>query len=220
MNQRVHFIFDTETTGIPKTYGFNKFASYEDTKAYDGARLLQITWKLVNDKREELETKTYFIDSGVDVPVSSTAIHGITKELIDIYGVPLESIIDELRNAMKRSTHIVAHNVLFDINVLCSELYRIGTHEAKKCIRSISRRKQICTSTHTIHWCRIKHGKFGQYMKAPKMSELYEKCFNRTPVASHRSDDDVETLTEIFKYLHKLEYFTIKYSDIHKQDYG
>lgn len=164
--KNIYFIFDTKTV-IQKNEG-----------QPDTARLLQISWNLINAAHEDLETETYFTDSDVS----------------------LGSILDKLNTALARTTHIVAHNALHNYNILCDELHRIDSETSRQCLEKLQNRKRICTMIETRHWCYLKRGRHG-HTRYPKLNDLYRKCFGTVLGDTNSSEVDVKTLTKAFKYM-------------------
>ena len=46
-------VFDTETTGLPITKGFNNYYSYKELEKYNSSRLLSICWQVYKDTQSK-----------------------------------------------------------------------------------------------------------------------------------------------------------------------
>lgn len=102
--------FDTETTGV------------------DPATDRIITAALVHQTGTGRTTRTWLIDPGVDIPATSTEIHGITNEQAQAEGVRPEDALEEIASlvveAQSEGVPLVAYNAPFDLAILECELAR------------------------------------------------------------------------------------------------
>lgn len=114
-------IFDTETTGLPRSYK----APISDSQNWP--RIVQLAWQLHDEKGELLEQSEYLVQpDGFDIPFESERIHGISTALAQEEGLPLKEVLDRFENALKKARFVVGQNVDFDIKVTGAELYRLG----------------------------------------------------------------------------------------------
>lgn len=181
---------------------YDRYPEYKNTQNYDSSRLLQMTWNVAGVTYDTLDTKTYFIDSGVEISDDTKTDHKITSEIIKTHGVSLESILDELNTALSRATHIIAHNMPFNYNIICGELHRINSPASKRCLETLQSRKTVCTMYIFRRWLAIKKGRHGQ-IKDPRLEQVYKRFLGRCPDNFHRSDGSVQCLTNILKYARK-----------------
>ncbi|NYI40676.1 exonuclease domain-containing protein [Demequina lutea] len=104
--------FDTETTGVSTTTD----------------RI--VTAALIRREGERVETRTWLIDPGVEIPARATEVHGITTEQARAEGVPPEGALEEiaaaLAEALTASVPVVGFNVQYDLSILDAELSRHG----------------------------------------------------------------------------------------------
>lgn len=127
-------VLDLETTGLPTTRGFNRYFPWTQHQYYDSSRILQIAYTpcALGDvvSRDQIRTTLRRPHPSDEFPVSaeSIAVHGITPERLSAEGRPLSWIMREggLEDALRQATFIVAHNALFDVNILRNELLREG----------------------------------------------------------------------------------------------
>ena len=64
--------FDVESTGLPKTKGFNNYYDYKELKYYDNSRIVSIAWNLLYKKK--LISSKYFIIKPKDFKVDENSI--------------------------------------------------------------------------------------------------------------------------------------------------
>jgi DNA polymerase III epsilon subunit-like protein len=186
-------IFDTETTGLPKS----KLISEEvfelwpnivqfsyiiyDTQSGDILKVLDKIIKLENTLISE----------------ESSKIHGITNAISLEKGIDLELIINEFFEDIKNVDLIIGHNILFDLNVLKIELMRLKKINEQKYLNYLdvinTKKNFYCTMQESIELCNIEvlNKKGEKYIKFPKLSELYIKLFNEVPNNLHNSLIDV-----------------------------
>ena len=146
-----YFVIDTETTGLPARY---LTATTKNVSNWDGCRLLSIAVVEYNDAHEEQDFYYKLVKDPNGVSVTGTEIHGITQEMVDSDGVPLEDVFNFLQACHYFQPHLVAHNAAFDMNVIKSELIRHGMDHtfmdefnvtcSLKLARSIYKGSQCC----------------------------------------------------------------------------
>lgn len=179
-------IFDTETTGLPRNYK----APLTDFDNWP--RAVQIAWQLHDEKGELLEVKNFIIKpDGFTIPFNSEKIHGISTERATKYGVDLDFVLDEFEAVLKRTKFNVGHNIQFDLNIMGSELLRMGREN------SLSNMESIDTMKQTVNFCAIPGGRGGGF-KYPNLSELYQKLFRETFEEAHNASADVEATSRAF----------------------
>ena len=113
-------IFDTETTGLPKSYK----APLSDSNNWP--RMVQLAWQIHDGNGELLEVKNYIVKpDGYDIPIGVSKIHGITTERAERDGHDLKLVLEELKTDLERTNYNVGHNIEFDINIVGAEFFRI-----------------------------------------------------------------------------------------------
>ena len=172
---------DTETTGLPK----KRNASITDDANWPYA--VQISWMILEDDKI-VKTRDFIININGSIPEESTAIHGITNEIMNEKGVSIHGVLEELCNDCKEVQLMVAHNLEFDKKIIMVELYRNGFYQEYNDLR-YSKFIEVCTMKAGKDLCKIeKKDRFGNmYYKWPQLSELYEKLFQTTPQNLHNS---------------------------------
>jgi DNA polymerase III epsilon subunit-like protein len=186
-------IFDTETTGLPKTY----------TSASNGPdnwpHIVSISWIVFDGiQNRVLEKRSYIVrPDGWEIPDESVQIHGITTEKAKVVGVSLSYAIDEFLK--EEYDAVVAHNLHFDSNVIKHAIL----WDLKRPFVPLKGR-HFCTMKLTTHLCKLPsiHGGY----KFPKLKELYKFVFKQYPeeTSLHNSLFDSEILTEIIQHCTEL----------------
>ncbi len=104
--------FDTETTGVSPTTD----------------RIVSAA--LIRREGSSVQTTTWLIDPGVEIPARATEIHGISTERARAEGSnpvdALEEIASGLADALAAGVPVAGFNVQYDLTILESELERHG----------------------------------------------------------------------------------------------
>jgi len=197
-------IIDTETTGLPQCTGllFGQYPSYKKLHLYDSSRVVQMSMMLCDEQFNQIELKDYIVKMD-GIIINNSEFHGITNEISENKGIPFLEIADIFMSCLKQVSHIVAHNADFDINVLKSELYRVGL---RSIISELKTKTILCTMKHTKPIVNAQ-GKYG--VKYPSLAELYKFACNKGITNAHNSKYDVINLHKAIKQLYdsnKLNY--------------
>lgn len=187
-------IIDTETTGLPdsKNMRWGEYPNYKLTEKYDGARIVQLSFIQTDKKYNSIDLQDYVIKrEGFNI--TNCEFHSITDEISD-NGVDFDFAIETFYQALKKVTHIIAHNIEFDINVIRSELFRRGK---KEIIKELDKKVLMCTMKHCKNIVKIVNS-YGKY-KFPSLKELYKFSFDCDIENAHNSKYDVINLHAIIK---------------------
>lgn len=187
-------MIDLETTGLP----LKEKKQFRTIYNYDHIHIVSIAWIVIDEETHMEHGRKYYVVKPADyeIPASSVAIHGISQEEATRTGVDLATVVSELQKALKTydCQVLVAHNLQFDLNVLCSVLYR--AHQAQLCrqIRSMRR------------YCTMNEGrKLLQCRTGPKLTVLYTH-FTQTPIENaHNALGDALSCLECYRKLRKLQ---------------
>jgi DNA polymerase-3 subunit epsilon len=179
-------IFDTETTGLPKS----RTAAIE--KPDNWPHIVSVSWVILHDNKIIKQREYIVKPENWVIPDDSIKIHGITNELASANGVSLQSAMSEFMG--EQCDMMVAHNMDFDYNVIVNaikwdlEFDFNGFNIPRKCTMQLSRNQ-----------CKLS-GRFG--FKVPKLKELYEFIFKRKPNESrlHGSLYDTLILAECIQH--------------------
>lgn len=191
-------IIDIETTGLPICEGlpYGKYHPYENLNMYNTSRIVQLSMILCNEKYEEIDLKDFIVRAD-DFTINNHKFHGITNEISLNSGRPFKEIMEEFLIYMKQVSCIIAHNANFDINILYSELYRIGLNTI---ITELKTKKIICSMKNTKHIVKAKNI-YGN-IKDPSLAELYKFVIKENIENAHNSKYDVINLHKIIKSLY------------------
>lgn len=208
-------VFDTETTGLPQTKFINPFTLHQWPYIVQFSYVIYDT--LLNDI---VESKDYVIKvpESILIPEDSTKIHGITNEISQKKGIPINKVLNEFFYYLRGVDKLIGHNIEFDLNIVKVELLRminaglLTTEEIKIYkydLHFLTNYQNIsCTLKDSIEFCNIqlidKKGK--SYLKYPKLVELHEKLFNKSPSNLHNSFNDIlVTLRCFMKLKHNID---------------
>ncbi len=195
---------DIETNGFPKKkIGVsNQFYHYTKLDKYESSRIVSISW-IISDLKKNIKTSKNFIIKPDGFQITNDFIHGITNEIANSKGVEISKVFDDLKNDINGVKFIIAHNLIFDLNILLSELHRYGDYN--ELINNINKLEQTCTGEQTRNTLKIpfKSSYVITKYKMPTLGELYKYCFNKELENHHNSEDDVKNLMDCFFYLLK-----------------
>ena len=109
----MYLVFDTETTGLPKSWN----APVTDTDNWP--RCVQIAWQLHDEMGNLLEHDNFLMrPEGFNIPYDAERIHGISTNLAMEQGIPLEQGLARFNEVLEKTTFIVGQNVWLDINII------------------------------------------------------------------------------------------------------
>ena len=168
-------VFDTETTGLPKSRNSSIYSS--DEWPY----IIQMGWIIYDTDTKEINTFSHIVKCPIDPSPESVAIHHITKEQIEDEGIDITYVIELFRQCVDNSDVVVAHNISFDKRMIMVE-----------CIRN----QFPPIFANVREYCTMKDGKSianilktspsgRQYFKFPKLTELHEALFKTVPSGIH-----------------------------------
>jgi DNA polymerase III epsilon subunit-like protein len=194
-------VFDTETTGLPKTKTISK-----DTLEL-WPHIVQLSFINYDaDKNTIMSSYDTIVkvDETVVISEESIQIHGITKEMSVEKGEEILVVFNEFFKYLERGDLIVGHNVSFDLNMVHVELLRLiyqSENLTKEVIDDLENKLKLlltykniyCTMQESIELCDIKKvSKYGKTsLKWPKLIELHQKLFDMTPKNLHNSYNDI-----------------------------
>jgi len=196
-------IFDTETTGLPKSWA----APISDTDNWP--RCVQIAWQLHDEMGNLIEHQDYLINpEGFNIPYDAERIHGISTELAQEQGIQLQEMLEKFNIALSKTKYIVGQNVGFDINIMGCEFYRMGIDSPMSQIPVLD----TCTEV-TASLLKLPGGRGGKY-KLPTLTELHQYLFNEPFAEAHNATADVEATTRCFLELIRTKVFTKEELDV------
>lgn len=199
----MYLIFDTETTGLPRSWS----APITDTDNWP--RCIQIAWQLHDEMGNLVEHQDYLVKpEGFNIPYDAERIHGISTELAEQQGVPLLEVLEKFNIALSKTKYIVGQNVGFDVNIMGCEFHRmnVGSDMSKMPVLD------TCTEV-TAELLKLPGGRGGKF-KLPTLTELHEYLFGVPFSEAHNATADVEATTRCFLELIKREVFTKEELDV------
>jgi len=209
-------IFDTETTGLPKT------KIIHPGKLNLWPHIVQLSYVLLDVEKQsfnKVQDSIISVGHGITIPEESSKIHGITQTISLEQGIPIEDALETFIDDFSKVSEIVGHNIEFDVNIVLVEAMRIlqklcdgekHSNSVKKIrdfIDKFKQAKQFCTMKNSIDLCAIKKiGNDGkEYNKYPRLGELHQHLFGFVPSHLHNS------LVDVFVCAHC--YWKMKYDE-------
>ena len=184
--------FDSETTGLPMMTERFVFPHYKELDKYNSCRLIELGYIITDEGTDHIrETKKY--NSLVIPPceITNSEIHGITTEEATLKGNTLTQVLSTFIEDLSTVDLIVAHNIEFDLNVVCSELFRNARFTEAS---TLFDKPKMCTME-------ISRKKYG-YRR--KLCDLYEELSDQNWKQTHRAMDDAEKCKECYFLLASL----------------
>ncbi|NBL64654.1 DNA polymerase III subunit alpha [Flavobacterium sp. NST-5] len=199
----MYLIFDTETTGLPKRWD----APITDTDNWP--RCIQIAWQLHDQMGNLIEHQDYLVKpDGFDIPYDAERIHGISTDLAEEQGLPIQEVLAKFNIALSKAKFIVGQNVGFDVNIMGSEFYRSGVANRLQEMPVLD----TCTE-YTAELLKLPGGRGGKF-KLPTLTELHQFLFGVPFAEAHNATADVEATTRCFLELIRKEAFTKEQLDV------
>ena len=174
-------VFDVETTGLPK----KRNAPLDDFENWP--YIVQLSWVVYDVMEggiESINDSVITLPENVLIPAESTAVHGITNEIMNSKGKDFKK---ELRYFLKdcvNSDLLVAHNIEFDETIISVECMRNFYNNSFKDIKT----PRYCTMRKAIK----------RYKKWLKLEYLHEKLFEQKLQNLHNSLNDVYVCLRCF----------------------
>lgn len=175
---------DTETTGLPEERNISVY----NTEKWP--YVIQLSYIIIDtDMNEVVHTYDSIIklEENVNITEKSITMHGITKEQSHNEGVDISNALIELNENLMEIDLIVGHNISFDKKIMIVENIR------KKIFSLFPKKTYFCTMKNYTEFCNMpgvrKDG--SNYIRYPKLVELYEKLFDSVPENLHNSYKDV-----------------------------
>jgi DNA polymerase III subunit epsilon len=186
----MYLFFDTETTGLPKSW------KAPVTDLNNWPRLVQLAFLHFDAEGNKLCGHDYIIrPEGFKIPAEAAAIHGITTERAEREGRDLLTVLQEFYDYVENVNCLVAHNMSFDEKIIGAEFLRKGMPNC------VLQKKKICTMEKSTDFCAIR-GPYGY--KWPKLSELHYKLFGSDFEEAHNAAVDINVTAKCFWELKRL----------------
>ena len=186
----MYLFFDTETTGLPKSWK----APVSDTDNWP--RLVQLAWLSFDAEGNQIGAGDLIVrPEGFIIPEDSARIDGISTERALTEGLPLGEVLQKFNNAMGQAEFLVAHNMSFDEKIVGAEFLRLGATNI------LDGKSKICTMQSSVNFCAI-DGPYGY--KWPKLTELHQKLFGTGFPEAHNAAVDISATAKCFWEMKRL----------------
>lgn len=172
-------VFDTETTGLPKT---RQPPTKENLECWDECRILSIAAITYSSRGREL-SRFYTVIKPDGFKVAATEVHGITEEEANTNGIPFEEAYKKFIEMTHNSNKIIGHNLKFDIGVLKAETIRRNLD-----FSPIEKLTPVCTLDLVKKW----------YGKPKKLIVIYEELFGKEFEGAHNALFDTQACAEVY----------------------
>ena len=180
-------IFDTETTGLPKNYN----APLTDFDNWP--RMVQLAWQIHDDKGRFVEAHNYIVQpEGFEIPIDAKMVHHISTQYATEHGKPLGEVLAAFLKSAAKATHLVGHNIDFDLHILGCEFLRKTDNNPLDKYRKVD----TCTEK-TAEFCQLPGGKNGRF-KLPRLEEFHQILFGEKFGDAHNAAADVEATARVF----------------------
>ena len=191
----MYLIFDTETAGAPPSRKLRESASLKDMDIWP--RLLQLGFIVYDKYRNPIQVYDQIIKPNGQFTVEEGAmgVHGISTEIAEEKGIPIEDAIGAFYDAINKCKYIICHNLDFDYNIMIAEHFRNKIKERP----DTNERTKICTMLNTINYCELQPKyKSQKEFKWPKLEELHKKLFGYKFEGAHDALIDVKATAQCF----------------------
>ena len=190
--------FDTETSGFPPKINRSGGAPVPPISEYP--LILQLSFVIYDLNTQQIvqEYNQYVkIADDAVIPERTTEIHGITKQICNLRGIPMENVLEDFYRAYMSVDRVVAHNLAFDRKMVEVEMLRhIGklSHIPNIMLlfndtfNDVNDIETICTMGKGKDVCNLytTNEKTGvRWKKQPKLSELHFALFDFVPGNLH-----------------------------------
>lgn len=189
-----YLFFDTETTGLPKDYKVH----WVDVDNWP--RVVQLAWILTDDNGSVIEQDcSIILPKGYTIP--DGMIHGITQHQAEAYGELSELVFAKFQSVSEGANFVVAHNIGFDLPVVCAEFVRNGTDGFAADFSLIPR---LCTQQIGTDFCKLPNPYGYSNYKWPKLTELHQALFGEGFEGAHDALADIQATARCFFKLKEL----------------
>jgi DNA polymerase III epsilon subunit-like protein len=182
-------VLDLETTGLPRTEGFNRYLPYTDCSAYDSARIVQLAFtcfRIGERVTRDQITSVFRRPEGFTMSAEAQTVTRLDMDWLEAHGQSIHAVLTPLLDALPQCTHILAHNAAFDVNILKNELFRLGYPTDQIENEWFPDRKVRCTCRMTDY---------------TRLGVLHSWVPHASPLTFHNAQEDVLALTEIINFL-------------------
>jgi len=192
---------DLETTGLPKTKGFNDWYDYTDLEKYDSSRIIEIGLILTDNEGVVIEEYSSLVkpENFTGLKPIITEITGITDADINSQGKSTYDVLVEARRFFEDtySDIIISYNIGFDMNILMSELHRINQSWSKCTLGQINNKNKECAMELSKTVLNLN--------RHPKLCNVYKQLFNVESNQDHRALSDTKICKDVYLKLKSMQ---------------
>jgi len=206
----IALFFDTETTGI-KSWSNPSFIP----------KLVQLGAILQDlDSGRVLAEINVMAKVTDDIPPGATAVHGITKEMANRFGLPIGNIDENFSLMIAMADLLVAHNTPYDLDIMKDNLpFSFFASEFKTTFDTMRASTDIVKVPHTdkqAAYFRDFPEKKDADFKHPNLTETYKYFFGVPFEGAHDAMADIRACRDIFLELIKRGYYAVEGNTINK----
>lgn len=192
-NSSLILCFDVETTGLPPRGSRPSIAN-----ATSWPYIVQLSWVIYDEGANSiLSVQDMIVNPGVEVPIASSAIHGISDRRAKTEGVLIQEALQLFAGECLRCQTVVSHNLDFDTNMIMIESIRLKLQYPLDNIPN-----KVCTMKSSVDICKIErtNRKGKVYYKFPKLVELHRHYFGETDLNLHDALVDCSICLRCYVY--------------------
>jgi DNA polymerase-3 subunit epsilon len=181
-------VFDLETSGLPRKISFAEYYPYTQNEYYDSSRILSLAFAEIRlgnvDDLERINVHSYFRKpENFAISEESFKVHKLSTEFLSENGKEMHEILNSsaLIDLFNRADYILSHNILFDFNILCNEMSRLGIKVPEDWTSKLA--------------CSCKMASY------KRLGDLYQDVVQKKAENLHNAAGDVQVLLEILNRL-------------------
>lgn len=208
--------FDVETTGLPS----NKYPPHSAEQPHitqlglilevNGVDVITLdTFIQPNDWRKHS-------CSGKGISKKSTELTGITIEMCEKYGIPIEDALEIFMMATEQADFIVCHNAAFDTKIIGMEYVRQRREAGPKEI--LNELPLLCTMKAATEVCQLPQKGRRTTFKWPKLDEAMRFFFDEELEGAHSAIVDITATRRIFHELMRRGSFDEKFGELRSKN--
>lgn len=171
--------------------GIEKLLFFDTETAHMNGYACSLGFVLTNLDGDVLEKEYFEINPDIKIDPETTAIHGITDEMVS-NALSFSDIREKIENLVAKSDILVAFNAMYDIGVFVREYQRLGLKIPDNMLYYLDLMPMLSLVIQT-------YDKNGKKKRNPKLSECSEALGVETRQGSlHNALYDTEIMTEVF----------------------
>lgn len=176
-------ILDTETTGLPLS------KCPEKIEDFNRARMIELAYIIYDENKNEVLRKSNLVIPD-NFEICNEHIHGISQRMASNNGKHISEIFKEFEQDLTNVEYIVAHNAIFDMNIIISECYRYNFRS----LLDILKNKKVKCTLFLAKQCL-------QGKRSFKLTKLYSYFFEDEELQAHRALSDAIMCSRIYFHL-------------------